>query len=121
MRRTPVIVSLVLAFSLTSVGVANALHFHTIFDEWEHGLGEGGNNNYYVHPTNTNIKDHVHRNYVAIYKVSNLLADKTCECKHNHYNWDTTPNLECKYNSRHEAWGNHGFNRHRHNHHNYCG
>lgn len=100
-------------------GIALANNVHTV-GEWYHGLGDGANNNYYVHPFNENTLGHAHCNTLELYsgagKVYGTLA---CNTTHHHTDWDTGLALECGYFSRHEA-AVHVLNLHTHRHHDPC-
>lgn len=124
MPRIAVVVICVVAFALgVGAGVAVAAHTHTIGHIY-HGLGDGGNNNYYVHPFSDVTDNHAVNNlYYQLWREGTYMSSGICDCGHVHTNWDTSPYAECRYRSNHSAdgSGNHFLNFHRHNHHNWCG
>lgn len=98
-------------------GVAVASNTHTV-GEWYHGLGDGTDNDSYVHPFNHSNHGHAHSNWIEIrHLYSGALASKSCVCSHLHYNWDTGISRECLYSSQHRA---NDLNQHLHRHHYYC-
>lgn len=103
-------------------GLALAQNTHTV-GEWYHGLGDGTDNDKYLHPFNHNTNGHAHSNFLSLARkrldgsFANLFR-QTCTCKHNHRNWDTNPYNECLFVSNHESQSNHPLNLHVHYHHN---
>lgn len=133
---TSVITGVIFLASLTA-GVAWATdQTHTI-NEWYHGLGDGGNDNYYVHPFNESTASHAHpTNYVRLWKECDsgvwcspggVAQINSCDCQHSHLSYDTNPYRECKFWSTHSVGsrssghsGNAPLNQHYHPHHNEC-
>ena len=114
-------IPLALLFSSIFAGVALANNVHTV-GEWYHGLGDGSNSNNYVHPFNENTAGHVHCNTIELFSSgTKKLGTLSCSTTHHHADWDTSPNNECSYWSRHEATGTHPLNLHSHVHDSYCG
>jgi hypothetical protein len=104
-------------------GVALANNTHTV-GAWYHGLGDGKDNDYYVHPFNDQVNG-VKRNSVVglVHKIGNThYVDhrKQVYSSHNHFNWETSYR-ECRYYSFHESNSNNFMNFHKHYHHNWCG
>ena len=73
-------------------------HTHTI-GEWVHGMTDATDSDYYLHPFNTNKNNHEHYNRVQIALDYYVLYNFICPCTHNHFDWDTSPTPECKYES----------------------
>lgn len=97
--------------------MALANNTHTT-GEWYHGLGDGGNDNYYVHPFNESVLGHVHSNKIG-YGVTiigdNPKASKILSVVHNHYDVGTGDLPECAFYSDHLA--SVGRSEHKHRHH----
>jgi len=96
-------------------------HVHTV-GEWYHGLGDGANNNAYVHPFNDNTANHDHCNEVRLYRSGAGERWRFRQCwRHTHAYWDTSPYAECRYFSSHESTSvQHPLNLNYHFHHNDC-
>jgi|GEM_PF-4795342 len=117
-QKLAVLVGILFA-ALLFAGVGLAINVHTV-GEWYHGLGDGSNNNDYVHPFNDNTNNHTHCSTVEIFRYSTRLYGIVSCTSHVHFNWDTSPYVESVYKSRHEATGTHPLNRHMHCHHSGC-
>jgi hypothetical protein len=113
--RTPVVLLLATIVVGLFAGIAYGFHVHTV-GEWDHGLGDGANNNYYVHPYNDNLNGHTHSNTVWVGKDANVLATDGCSCSHSHISWDTSPYSETQYWSYNVSDGTHALNGHYHAH-----
>jgi len=124
------IVMMMAGLLVVSVGAGTAygLNTHTT-GHINHGLGDGTNNNYYVHPYSVVTDGHNVTNLKYTLRHSTggggSVQDRaqTCTCVHVHTNWDTTPNPECLYYSGHSAGGtgSHFLNFHYHYHDGFCG
>jgi hypothetical protein len=130
MRRRRILVGLisgVILFVAIGVGVAVANHTHTIGHIY-HGLGDGSNNNYYVHPFSDVTDNHAVNNLFyglgkCVSGTCTFLVQGSCDCGHVHRNWDTGTLKECHYYSSNAASGTgvHFLNIHVHHHHDWCG
>lgn len=117
-RSTVVAVTVVTLLALATPAVA--LNTHTVPPHWYMGLGDGKNDNFYVHPFVDDQAGQSHYLYVDIHRGATFLAGKDCVCQHIHYFWDTSPYKECRYWTHVDSGGDHGFNTHSHDHHNPC-
>lgn len=121
--RMMVMASVVVVGVALFAGVALANHTHTT-GNWWHGLGDGGDADYYVHPFNDARNNGAYVNWIGYhaYVRGGSGKIKRCRCEHNHYNVNTGYR-ECVYGSTHE-WYLHNVNqwyRHNHYHHRFCG
>jgi len=62
-------------------------------------MTDATDSDYYLHPFNTNKNNHEHYNRVQIALDYYVLYNFICPCTHNHFDWDTSPTPECKYES----------------------
>lgn len=104
----------VLAFT----GGASAGNTHTVSGVY-HGLGDGANNDYYVHNFteygNTNWKGTALKDFNGT-----VIAQDYGNLTHVHNSWDTSPNSECGYSSHNYAYNGPVLNPHDHLHHLWC-
>lgn len=119
---------MVLALAVLAVTVpitALAYNTHNV-DHWYHGLGDGKNNDDYIHVFNDLTDSHKRKSRIIIkhYTDYSLVTDfrKTCDwANHCHRSWDTSPRPECRYETRHYSpSSDHPLNAHDHRHHNFC-
>ncbi len=102
---------------LGSVFAPSALagNTHTTVSHY-HGLGDGTDNDYYVHPFIDGPS--TERKVLDLMRGSTSMQFISCNCFHLHLNWDTAPYAECLY----RVYINFYYtNQHYHNHHYYCG
>lgn len=113
------IVAIAAVTVVAAAGTAIAGNTHTVNSVY-HGLGDGANSNFYVHPfTDTSASTR---------KLTYLGSDPcyyTCtyvsgSATHQHISWDTNPYSECRYYSDHSSDSPYYLNRHRHYHHYNC-
>lgn len=107
-------------------GIALANNTHTV-EEWYHGLGDGKDSDFYVHPFNHSNSGHYHSSDVVVFRrqgSQTILVDaKSCgQKRHCHVKGlDTSPISECRFYSSHQSNSNHPLTNNRHYHHNWCG
>lgn len=114
---------LTLVFSIAALGVVAAApafadHIHTV-SGWDHGLGDGNNNNYIVHPFLNRVdrKRGPARFVLLRVQGSGIFVQKQCRQVHCHRDWDTTGwNEACAY-AVVEAYSPYPLNQHAHEHH----
>lgn len=118
--RRKLVLTLIVGISLaaTFVGVALAGHTH-ITNEYYHGVGDGDNNNNYVHPFTDNTAGHFHAPGVLYYYGGALQSSDSCSsCTHVHVT--AYPNPERYADSWNWAnssqGGTHSLTGHLHNH-----
>lgn len=108
-------------------GVAWANNTHTVGHIY-HGVGDGTNDNYYIHNFDDVTDGHTIRQMnVDVWHAGIRDSHANCfTCQHLHISWDTSPRRECKYYGQFATLGrdsqdsNHNLNPHFHYHHNYC-
>ena len=97
---------------------ASAGNTHTISGVY-HGLGDGANNDYYLHNFteygNTNWKGTALKDFNGT-----VIAQDYGNLVHVHNSWDTSPNSECGYRSHNYAFDGPVLNPHDHLHHLAC-
>jgi hypothetical protein len=96
--------------------VAAARHTHRV-SGYTHGLGDGANDNAYVHPFISKHDDKL--KIINVYRSrtgNDYLRRNYCYCGHVHLNQDTAPYRECLY----YMWSSKPYG-HYHEHHYYCG
>lgn len=130
MKYRVLVASLFVLSSLVPFGVAWANNVHRVYP-WLHGVGDGADNDHYVHSFNHNVNERrkdglrVSVNYAQGDYYAINVANKRCsDCYHLHKSVDTDAInqpygvRECKFYSYHRMpnidW-------HAHSHHNYCG
>lgn len=101
---------------------ALAANSHTVNGVY-HGLGDGTNSNYYVHPF-TEKANSAWKGTALKNASGTVIAQDYGYVSHVHISWDTSPTPECKYKSHHYAQNTAGtaweLNPHDHNHHSPC-
>lgn len=115
-RKTLKVVSALLFVALLAgifTAVALAGHTHTT-GEWYHGLGDGDNNNSYVHPFVDNTAGHVHSPGVNYYLSGVYVSTDSCTCTHAHLT--SYPNPESVASVWTWATGTHPLGGHEHFH-----
>jgi hypothetical protein len=132
LRQMPARLKLVLAIVLATVvvpGIALASNTHHAA-EWWNGLGDGTDNDHYVHPFNdSDPYQHAHDpNTVSLWRgnVDERRAKNSCSCQHSHISWDTGGSTgDCAFYSKHYVGAtssshneNTKLNGHAHYHHN---
>lgn len=124
MLRRICLVALSIGFVVGVPAVALASNSHTV-GEWYHGLGDGSDNDNYLHPFNHNNNGHSHSNKLGLQHNTNCCGvldfSQTMTASHHHRDWDATGVGECRYTSIHESQSYHSLNYHKHKHHNFCG
>lgn len=103
--------------SFALVSVAYAGHVHTV-NNWEHGLGDGANNNSYVYPYNNMNLGRSDCSSLRLNGGSGLgwvWGAISC-APHLHVSWDTNPFWEGTFYSEHEMSGPYPVNLHLHYH-----
>lgn len=98
-------------------GLAIAANVHTV-NNWEHGLGDGANNNSYVHPYNNMNLGRSDCSSLRLNGGSGLgwLWGQISCSSHNHVSWDTNPYSEGTFYSEHQMSGAYPVNLHIHYH-----
>jgi hypothetical protein len=129
MKRRAASVALAGLIGIVAVSAALAANTHTV-NEWYHGIGDGNNANYYIHPFNDSTYSHQHTgNEVIAWNDTTgaRYGPQSCYCYHSHIDIDTNPWEECRFSSSHSVEGtsgshslNTGLNYHKHYHHDYC-
>ncbi len=90
-RLMMIVTAVVLCVALFA-GVALARNTDT-HNEWWNGLGDGHDNDNYVHPFNDNRNNHNHNSYVGLWHRSCSTGNYTFKnskevvSQHNHFNW----------------------------------
>ena len=110
-----------IAVAAALTAVAWAVNSHTV-GEWYHGMGDGQNDNYYVHPFAESSHSHAHTAYVELNNSGTVWQSKSCDAvgfQHCHFDRDTSPVRECTFHVH--IRGGSDLALHRHNHHNFCG
>lgn len=118
---------LALAFVLVLITPTLALgtHYHAA-GEWNHGIGDGHDNDYYVVPNQYPNTNHTHEQRIELQgpvwdgSWSAVRAAYCGACRYIQIEYDTNPVFECRYRSRHRSFGSHALNDHNHYHHNSC-
>ena len=106
----------IVAAAFYTAAPALAGHAHRV-SGYYHGLGDGANNNNYVHPF---IDGHRDYKIINVYKRRDgrdfLRSNRCRDCGHVHLNQDTNATAECFfYMWSSQPYGNYHF------HHNWCG
>ncbi len=119
-------VLILICAAIVGVGVGTAyaayVNTHTV-GNWYHGLGDGTDNDSYVHPFMDNTANSAISNAFFLQRDNNSLYGNSCVCSHNHVNWDTSPYNECRYSTvvSGNGSGSNFLNGHEHFHKYYCG
>lgn len=121
LRRKTLPVLVVILTAGVFAAVAWAVNTHTVAD-WYHGMGDGANNNYFVHPFAESSSSTAKDAYVELNNSGTIWQSKTCAAasfQHCHFDRDTSPVAECTFHVHIRGGSNLAL--HRHNHHNFCG
>lgn len=122
--RLTVVISVIIVGVALFAGTALANNTHTT-GNWWHGLGDGKDGDYYIHPFNDARNNGNYTTYVGwtgYHRGGDSKTRRCYRCEHNHLSKNTSYH-ECSYYSYHE-WYNHNVNQwyaHDHYHHNWCG
>lgn len=129
LRAVGIALTLVLASVIgVGVGVAHANNSHQI-GNWSHGLGDGTDNDSYLHPFMHNTQGHsVYTRLILARNVwlshegicaEQIKYDLTVKHYHHHTNWDTGTDRESRYSASMKAsgYGDNFLNFHTHRHH----
>jgi hypothetical protein len=121
LRRKIITVLTVVLSAGVLAAVAWAANTHTVGD-WYHGMGDGANDNYFVHPFAESSSSAFKDAYVELNNSGTVWQSKTCpadDFQHCHFDRDTSPVRECTFHVHIRGGSNLAL--HRHDHHNFCG
>lgn len=118
-RSRATVVAMAVAISFGTLGGAALAHNTHTVNNWYHGLGDGKDNDDYLHPFNHHNHGHNALTRIYFYRSSTLVRFVECQsCSHLHVaGYDTSPTRECVYESAHEVYRSTdtlNFNFHRH-------